>query len=92
MDESHTSKCSFLDNEPVGHYDQYLGRRIKRGLFKTTDGTLINADVNACYNLLEKSNPESFQNGNRRDRGCGLHPVKYNVAFNEHNLNTFNGL
>jgi putative transposase len=32
-EESHTSKCSFLDDETVGHHDHYAGKRVRRGLF-----------------------------------------------------------
>ena len=53
-EESYTSKCSFLDNESVEKQDVYLGKRIKRGLFKSSDGSLINADVNAAYNIMKK--------------------------------------
>jgi len=34
--------------------DKYLGKRIKRGLFKTSEGILIHADVNGCINILRK--------------------------------------
>lgn len=53
-DESYTSKCSFLDNEEVGKHDTYLGKRIKRGLFKSKEGKLINADLNGSLNILKK--------------------------------------
>ncbi|MFP4050133.1 MAG: RNA-guided endonuclease InsQ/TnpB family protein [Thermoplasmata archaeon] len=53
--EHHTSKCSFLDNEPVEHHEEYIGTRVKRGLFKTKNGTLINADVNAALNIAKKA-------------------------------------
>ena len=52
QEESHTSKCSFLDKEPVEHHDSYIGRRIRRGLFRTAKGLLLNADVNASYNII----------------------------------------
>ncbi len=58
-DESYTSKCSFLDNEEIKKHDTYLGRRISRGLFRTSNGTIINADVNAGYNILRKAFPNS---------------------------------
>lgn len=35
LNESHTSKCSFLDNEPICHHDKYIGSRVKRGLFRS---------------------------------------------------------
>jgi transposase len=37
-EESYTSKCSFLDLEPVKKQDKYLGTRVKRGLFKDSNG------------------------------------------------------
>jgi putative transposase len=53
-EESYTSKCSFLDGESLEHHDIYLGRRIKRGLFRSHDGHLINADVNGSGNNVRK--------------------------------------
>ncbi len=53
--ELHTSKCSFLDNEPVKHHEEYVGTRVQRGLFKTKNGTLINADVNGALNIAKKA-------------------------------------
>lgn len=53
-DESHTSKCSFLDKESVEHHEKYKGKRVKRGLFKTSKGILINADVNGSLNIGRK--------------------------------------
>jgi len=38
QEESHTSKCSFLDQEPIEHQEQYVGRRKSRGLFKSAKG------------------------------------------------------
>lgn len=52
INESYTSKCSFLDNEAVCKHDAYCGRRITRGLFQSKDGHLINADVNGSYNIM----------------------------------------
>ena len=53
-EESYTSKCSFLDNEPIEKHENYLGKRIKRGLFKSAKGKLINADLNGSLNILRK--------------------------------------
>lgn len=52
--ESHTSKCSFLDMEPIGHHEEYVGKRIRRGLFRSADGRLINADLNGSLNIMRK--------------------------------------
>lgn len=53
-EESYTSKCSFLDNETIEKHENYLGKRIKRGLFKSAEGKLINADLNGSLNILRK--------------------------------------
>lgn len=53
-EESYTSKCSFLDNESLEKKDSYLGKRISRGLFKTSTNKLINADLNGSLNILRK--------------------------------------
>jgi putative transposase len=54
IEESHTSKCSFLDNEPIGHHDRYLGKRVTRGLFVTGTGQTIHADINGSMNILRR--------------------------------------
>ena len=53
-EESHTSKCSFIDKEEICHHDSYVGRRIKRGLFKSKNGKNYNADINGSLNILRK--------------------------------------
>jgi putative transposase len=54
QEESYTSKCSFFDGETVCKQNKYLGVRVKRGLFKTAKGYLVNADVNGSLNILRK--------------------------------------
>ena len=60
VNEAYTSKCSFLDREKISKHDSYAGRRIKRGLFISSSGIIINADVNGSLNImrlgLEKQN------------------------------------
>ena len=53
-EESYTSKCSFLDEESICKHSTYQGNRTKRGLFETSSGTLINADVNGSLNIGRK--------------------------------------
>lgn len=53
-EESYTSKCSFIDNEEMKHHETYKGKRIKRGLFRTHSGKLINADLNGSLNIMRK--------------------------------------
>jgi len=74
VEEDHTSKCSFLDKEPIEHRDEYAGRRM-RGLFKSARGTIINADVNAAYNIIRKAIPKVFEADGIE--GVGLHPVRW---------------
>ena len=59
QEESYTSKASFLDNDDIPVHGEienpkFSGRRIMRGLYRTGDGRLINADVNGSYNILRK--------------------------------------
>ena len=54
INESYTSKCSFIDFEEIRHHDAYVGSRIKRGLFKSRTGRLINADLNGSLNIMRK--------------------------------------
>jgi putative transposase len=49
-----------LDNESIEKHDVYLGKRIKRGLFRTFKGILINADINGSYNIIKKVFPNAF--------------------------------
>jgi putative transposase len=49
-----------LDNEPIGNHRKYAGKRISRGLFKTSKGVLINADVNGTYNIMKKAFPNAI--------------------------------
>lgn len=38
QEESHTSKCSSIDLEPIKRHDEYVGLRVRRGLFRTGVG------------------------------------------------------
>lgn len=59
-EESYTSKCSFLDSEEICKHEIYKGKRIKRGLFRSYDGKLINADLNGALNIIRKEIPNVF--------------------------------
>ena len=50
--EAYTSKCSFLDGETIQKHDTYKGKRIKRGLFVSSRGVKINADINGSLNIM----------------------------------------
>ena len=52
VNEAYTSKCSFLDNEIIGKHETYLGKRVNRGLFISSKGIKINADINGSLNIM----------------------------------------
>lgn len=80
VEESYTSKCSFLDNEQICKHEGYAGRRIKRGLFKTSSGSIINADINAAFNIIRKSAKEAFDVSTLPGgRGFWWNPVRISV-------------
>jgi len=89
-EESYTSKASFIDNDFIPTYKpsksndsetfvspdhQFSGKRIKRGLYKSSNGTLINADVNGSYNIMKKVIPNAFADG---IEGVEVHPKVLN--------------
>ncbi|HKD74410.1 MAG TPA: transposase, partial [Ktedonobacterales bacterium] len=80
-EESHTSKCSFLDGESIGHHGQYLGKRVKRGIFVSATGRQINADVNGAYNMIAKVVPDAFGQGRA---GVVVHPVGLTLRNRRH--------
>ena len=59
-EESYTSKASYLDRDVIPIYNetdndaQFSGKRIKRGLYKSKDGIIINADLNGSANIMRK--------------------------------------
>ena len=80
IDEAYTSKCSFLDNETIEHHDTYMGNRISRGLFRTSTRKIINADLNASYNMIRKAFPNAFSNMKAdRIQGIGLCPRSLSI-------------
>ena len=54
QEESYTSKCDALTFEEVKCHEKYKGSRIKRGLFLSSLGKAINADINGALNILRK--------------------------------------
>ena len=63
QEESYTSKSSFFDMDILPKFEadkpqtySFLGKRIKRGLYQTSKGYILNADINGALNILRKSN------------------------------------
>ena len=78
QEESYTSKSSFLDQDYIPVYKKgvkhsFSGQRIKRGLYRSANGFLINADVNGSLNILRKAIPNAFAEG---IKGIVVSPVR----------------
>lgn len=59
QEESYTSKASCLDDDVIPVYGEavttpFSGKRIHRGLYIASDGTVLNADINGSINILKK--------------------------------------
>ncbi|MEF2599707.1 MAG: transposase [Fusobacterium mortiferum] len=62
QEESYTSKASFFDMNIIPEYKEkdnieysFSGKRVRRGMYKTLKGYILNADVNGALNILKKS-------------------------------------
>jgi len=59
-EEAYTSKASFLDGDSLPKYGEKpegwkaSGRRVLRGLYRSGNGSVINADLNGAANILRK--------------------------------------
>lgn len=70
VEESYTSKTSFLDMETLHSYKnnkpkkgyEFLGNRFARSLFKSKKGYVIHADVNASFNIIRKVTGDNIYN------------------------------
>uniref|UniRef100_UPI0022E1E17C zinc ribbon domain-containing protein n=1 Tax=Eubacterium sp. AF05-24 TaxID=2996995 RepID=UPI0022E1E17C len=58
-EESYTSKASSIDEDQIPCYGEeekeytFSGKRIKRGLYRSKEGILMNADINGASNIIE---------------------------------------
>jgi putative transposase len=84
QEESYTSASNFLNLEPLPVYGQttekpvFSGKRIKRGLYRTDKGILVQSDVMGSYNILRKAFPNAFNRyGIER---CVVHPRRINLS------------
>lgn len=90
-EESYTSKASAIDNDFIPNYGDktipmFSGRRIKRGLYLTRDGSLINADINACLNIMRKGSGELLACKGRVNHPITFYPVKRAVVVRREKL------
>ena len=68
QEESYTSKANALDNDSIPNYGDtdipiFSGSRIHRGLYRSSDGSVLNADINGSINILKKYFKERKSNG-----------------------------
>ncbi|MDP3130875.1 MAG: transposase, partial [Bacillota bacterium] len=66
QEESYTSQASFYDKDEIPVFEKgtetktgFQGRRLHRGLYVTKTGRCVNADVNAAFNIMKKSKPNT---------------------------------
>jgi len=88
QEKSYTSKSSFVDGDPIPVYNadnpvefKGSGKRIKRGLYRTKKGWLINADINGAANILKKyleSSQDKLRFG--LGRGCLAQPLRVKIS------------
>jgi putative transposase len=81
-EEAYTSKASFLDRDAIpehskGSKPDFSGVRVKRGLYRSSSGLLVNADVNGAANIGRKVFPEAIFDGSW-DRSVAATPVVVN--------------
>lgn len=72
VEESYTSKTSFLDREKLHSYKHkdsrapknytFLGSRFTRSLFRSKEGHVIHADINASFNIIRKVSGDDIYN------------------------------
>jgi putative transposase len=67
QEESYTSSASAIDGDEIPVYNadnpkeyQFSGKRIKRGLYRTKNGHLVNSDLNGSLNIGIKSKHNGF--------------------------------
>jgi putative transposase len=93
-EESYTSKASLLDLDPLpvrkeGDNTTYTfsGKRVKRGLYRASDGRVLNADCNGSGNILRKVAPDAFSEARAVEGGKGVlaslvvHPVRVSIPL-----------
>jgi putative transposase len=84
-EESYTSKASFLDLDELPKFGEKpegwkeTGKRVKRGLYYSSDGTQINADCNGAANILRKVAAKLGFSLDGVSRGALIAPLKVRI-------------
>ena len=87
VEESYTSKTSFLDEEKLHSYKKdkpkkgyiFLGDRFARSLFRTKKGYVIHADINASFNIIRKVSGDSVYNFVDKRAIKGSNPKRWKI-------------
>ena len=79
-EEAYTSKIDHFIGEEMKHHDKYAGKRIHRGLFRSSTGILIQGDVNGALGIMRKVFPEKALALAKliRNRGVAFTPIIVN--------------
>ena len=77
-EESYTSKIDHMAFEPLKKQDAYLGKRKRRGLFQSSIGKLINADINGAIGIGRKVFGDSYVS-RIIDSGLAFNPIRINI-------------
>lgn len=84
-EEAYTSKASYLDGDRLYKHGEKpkgwkpSGKRVKRGLYKTSSGWLINADCNGAANIARKVATQLGLNLAEVSRGALALPQRYDL-------------
>ncbi|MFM7712214.1 MAG: IS200/IS605 family accessory protein TnpB-related protein, partial [Microcystis sp.] len=75
-EEAYTSQASSLEQDKLPKYGEekpkFTGKRVFRGLYKTGENKLLNADINGSFNIIRKVIPDVIDQG---IRGLPFNPV-----------------
>jgi IS605 OrfB family transposase len=98
-EESYTSKASLLDLDPLpvrnngDEKHMFSGKRVKRGLYRASNGRSINADINGSGNIIRKVAPDAFSEARAVEDGKGMlaflvvHPVRIVIPVRSQKAN-----
>ncbi|NEO91940.1 MAG: IS200/IS605 family element transposase accessory protein TnpB [Moorea sp. SIO3G5] len=84
-EESYTSKTSYLDEDPLPKHGekpsgwQPSGKRVRRGLYRTKKGYLVNADSNGAANIARKVAKQLDLDLTKMGRGALTLPHRYDI-------------
>lgn len=83
QEESYTSLASFFDNDEMPIWNPqnpkqgtFSGSRIHRGLYRTSNKTYLNADVNGALNIMRKSKLNDIKPDIEQCRGSVITPLR----------------